>query len=68
MPPACFCLITLYDLKTKNILTINWLPEFPETSLDELEQNEDEEDEQCNASITKEGNYIYIKMKIINKY
>ncbi len=30
-----------------------------ETSLDELEQNEDE---QCNASVTKEGKYIYTQM------
>ncbi len=62
MPPACFCLITLYDLKYFDYKLTCF------TSLDELEQNEDEEDEQCNASVTKEGKYIYIKMKIINKY
>lgn len=47
---------------------------FPESSLDEEEKSEDEEEGQCNVSITKEGKHIsincvhFMKMKIIIKY
>ncbi|XP_058641544.1 uncharacterized protein si:dkey-192k22.2 isoform X3 [Onychostoma macrolepis] len=45
-------LLKVADLTYKRSLSPIY--EMTETSLDELKQNEDEEDEQCNASVTKE--------------